>query len=73
MLCGGWHDDARTQLQLTGRLGRQVLDAGTPGEFELYRRASMETADDPPERWPDFLELARDATMMFYQTTARPI
>ena len=68
LLWRGWHDDARTQLQLWDRLGRQVLDAGTPAEFELYRQALMETAlDDPPERsGPISWELARDATMMFY-------
>ena len=61
-------DSAQRQLELWERLGREVLNAGSRADFELYRQALMQTSlGDPPERsGPISWELARDAMILFY-------
>jgi hypothetical protein len=61
-------DSAQRQLELWDRLGREVLNAGSRADFELYQQALMQTSlGDPPERsGPISWELARDAMVLFY-------
>jgi len=61
-------DSAQRQLEIWERFGRDLLNAGSWADFELYRQAFMRTPlGDPPERsGPLSWELVRDATMLFY-------
>jgi len=61
-------DSAYRQVELWERLGRELVNAGTWADFELYRQGSMQASlGEPPDRsGPMSWELARDATMLFY-------
>jgi outer membrane protein assembly factor BamB len=61
-------DATQQQLELWERLGREVVNADGPDDFDLYRRALMQASlGDPPERsGPINWELARDALILFH-------
>ena len=57
-------------LQLWERLGREVLNAGSRGDFAAYQQALMQASisEAPEHGGPISWELVRDSLMLFYAT-----
>ena len=61
-------DFARRQLELWERLGREVVNAGSRADFELYQQALVQASlgDLPDRSGPVSWDLARDATILYF-------